>query len=104
MGSGANDRGFVQRIREARRISRGPFTGAHVCRVVEDEGYHAIEIEEEAFLIYRKEGRKPVPVNRDWHLIWDRDPIFHCLQRDLGLSRSQLRTRLNEARSHDPGD
>lgn len=102
MGSGANDRrGFVQRIREARHESRGPFTGAHVCRVVEEEGYRAIEVDDESFLIYRKEGCKPVPVNRDWRLIWDRDPTFLCLQRDLGLSRSRLRTRLNEARNHD---
>lgn len=103
MGSGANDRGgFVQRLREARRESRGPFTGAHVCRVVEEEGYRAIEVyDEDSFLIYRKDGCKPVPVNKDRRLIWDRDPTFLCLQRDLGLSRSQLRTRLNEARNYD---
>jgi hypothetical protein len=104
VAGGANDRrgGFVQRIREARRKSRGPFTGDHVCQVVEEEGYEAIDVDDgESFLIYRKDGCKPVPVNRDWRLIWDRDPIFLCLQRDLGFSRSQLRTRLNEARNHD---
>jgi hypothetical protein len=100
--SGSNDRhGFVQRILEARRQSRGPFTGAHVCQVVEDEGYTAVEVEDgNSFAIYRKEGCKPVPVNPDWRFIWDRDPTFLCLQRDLGFSRSRLRTRLNEARNH----
>ena len=103
MGSGANDRrGFVRRIREARRESRGPFTGVHVCQVVEEEGYEALEVDDgESFLIYRKAGCQPVAVNRDWRMIWDRDPTFLCLQRDLGFSRSQLRTRLNEARNHD---
>ncbi len=102
MGSGANDHpGFVQRIREARRQSRGPFTGTHVCLVLEEEGYEAIESDDhEAFLVYRKDGCRPVPVNRDWRLVWDRDPTFRCLEKDLGLSRSQLRTRLNEARNH----
>jgi hypothetical protein len=102
VGSGANDRpGFVQRIREARRGSRGPFTGAHVCRVFEEEGYEAVEVDDDSFLMYRKDGCKPVPVNRGWRLVWDKDPTFRCLQRDLGLSRSQLRTRLNEARNQD---
>jgi hypothetical protein len=103
MGSGANDRpGFVQRIREARHQSRGPFTGAHVCQVLEEEGYRTIDVDDdESFRLYCKEGCKPVPVNRGWRLIWDRDPTFLCLQRDLGFSRSRLRTRLNEARNYD---
>jgi hypothetical protein len=105
VSSGANDRhGFVQRIKEARRAYRGPFTGAHVQKVVEGEGYEAVGVDEnESFLIYRKDGCKLVPVNIDWEAIWDDDPTFRCIQRDLGFSRPKLRTRLNQARnSTDP--
>jgi hypothetical protein len=100
VGGGANDRrGFVQRIREARFAYRGPFAGAHVQKVVEDEGYEAVDVGDgESFLMYHKDGCKPIPVNAAWEAIWDNDPIFRCLQRDLGFSRSTLRTRLNEAR------
>jgi hypothetical protein len=101
LSSGANDRrGFAQRIKEARRAYRGPFTGAHVQTVVEGEGYEAVTVDGSgSFLIYQKDGCKPVPVNADWEAIWDDDPTFRCLQRDLGFSRSKLRTRLNQVRN-----
>jgi hypothetical protein len=100
LASGANDRrGFAHRIRDARRAYRGPFCGADVKKVVEDEGYEAVQVdEEESFLVYRKDGCKPVAVNGSWEAIYDDDPTFRCLRRDLGFSRSKLRTRLNEAR------
>jgi hypothetical protein len=50
--------------------------------------------------MYRRVGCKPVPVDVDWAEVYDDDPIFRCLRRDLGLSRSQLRTRLNQVRNH----
>lgn len=100
MASGAKDRrGLVQRLREARDSYRGPFSGEHVQAVVEDQGYEALEVNsDESFLVYRRDGRRPIPVNVDWQGIWDNDPTFRCIQRDLGMSRSTLRTRLNEAR------
>jgi hypothetical protein len=100
VASGANDRrGFVQRIREARLAYRGPFCGDDVKKLVEDEGYESVDVDEsESFLVYRKDGGKPVPVNADWTAIHDDDPTFRCLQRDLGFSRSKLRTLLNKAR------
>lgn len=103
MASGANDRrGLVQSIREARRAYRGPFNGADIRIAVEGEGYEALNVDEdESFLVYRKDGCKPIPVNADWEAVWDNDPTFRCLQRDLGLSRSRLLRRLNEARRAD---
>lgn len=103
MSSGANDRrGFAQRVKRARRAYRGPFTGAHVRKVVEDEGYEAVPVDgDESFLVYRKDGCQPVPVNAGWEAIWDDDPTFRCLQRDLGLSRSKLAARLNRVRISD---
>jgi hypothetical protein len=100
VASGANDRrAFVQRILEARQAYQGPFCGADVKKVVEEEGYETVQVDEsDSFLMYRKDGRKPVPVNGSWDAIYDDDPTFRCLQRDLGFSRSKLRTRLNEAR------
>jgi hypothetical protein len=98
---GADDRrGFVQRIWDARQAYKGPFTGEHVEKAVLAAGY-ALSYEpdgEGTFLIFRKDGCRPIPVNPAWDWIWDDDPIFRCLQRDLGLSRGKLRTRLNEAR------
>ena len=100
MSSSANDRrGLVQRVKGARRAYRGPFTGAHVRKVVEDEGYTVVPVDDgESFLMYRKDGCQPVPVNARWEAIWDDDPTFRCLRRDLGFSRSKLSTRLNRVR------
>lgn len=99
MSSGPNDRrGFVQRVRDARLAYKGPFTGQHVEEVVLAAGYGRDEPGEDALLIFHKNGRRPVPVNPAWDWIWDDDPIFRCLQRDLGLTRGGLRIRLNEAR------
>lgn len=100
MAGGANDRrGIVHRIREARRAYRGPFTGEHARLVVVEAGYVSLSIsEQDAFLIFVKEGRRAIPINPSWTDIWDDDPIFRCLRRDLGLSRAELRTRLNQAR------
>lgn len=92
-------RSFVQRVRDARQRYRGPFTGADVCALLTEEGYEvANDGEEGAFRIYRRQGCKPVPVDVDWPQIYDDDPIFRCLRRDLGLSRPKLRTRLNQMR------
>lgn len=101
MASGANDRrGIVRRVREARRAYRGPFTGKHVQRVVAEAGYAtAYTNEQDEFLIFVKKGCRPVPVNPNWDAIWDDDPTFRCLRRDLGFSRGELRTRLNQARN-----
>lgn len=103
MSSGANDRrGIVQRLRDARRTYRGPFNGTHVKEVVCGAGYLPInEGETGAFLMCKKDGCKVVPINTDWEQIWDDDPTFRCLARDLGLSRGELRTRLNQARMAD---
>lgn len=100
MASGANDRrGLVQRLREARMAYRGPFCGADVRKVVEDAGYESTEADEDdSFLMYRKDGCKPVPVNARWDTIYDDDPTFRCLRRDLGMSRAELRMLLNKAR------
>lgn len=100
MSSGANDRGgIVRRIREARRAYKGPFTGEHVEKVVSDAGYTtAYENDGDTFLVFTKRGCRPIPVNPAWSAIWDDDPTFRCLQRDLGFSRGKLRTHLNQAR------
>jgi hypothetical protein len=101
VASGANDhRGIVHRVREARRAYRGPFTGKDVQKVVSNAGYSpAYETDAAEFLIFVKAGRRPVPVNPNWEAIWDDDPIFRCLRRDLGFSRGKLRTYLNQART-----
>lgn len=102
MASGANDRrGLVQRIRDARRAYRGPFTGQHFVDVVSDADYAPAydDGDGDAFLVFKKPGCRPIPINPDWDAIWDDDPIFRCLQRDLGLSRGELRIRLNRARN-----
>jgi hypothetical protein len=101
LASGANDRrGLVQRIKDARRAYRGPFTGADVQKVLEEEGYESAEVDDdESFLVFRKNGRRPVPLNTSWAAIYDDDPTFRCLRRDLGFSRSTLRIRLNRARA-----
>jgi hypothetical protein len=90
--SGANDhRGIVRRVREARRAYRGPFTGEEVQRVVSAAGYtRPYEAGEDEFLIFEKDGCRPVPINPNWDEIWDDDPIFRCLRRDLGMSRGKL--------------
>lgn|GEM_PF-4028604 len=98
MASGANGRGLVQRVKDARRAYRGPFSGLDIEQVVRDAGYLPAFEEEEAFLIFRKAGCKPIPVNPEWREIWDDDPIFRCLQRDLKISRAKLCIRLNQAR------
>lgn len=101
MASGANDRrGLVHRLREARQAYRGPFCGADVRRVVEGAGYEATDVDDgtTSFLIYRKDGCAPVPVNTSWDVIYDDDPTFRCLRRDLKMSRSELRMLLNKAR------
>jgi hypothetical protein len=88
----------MQRIRDARRDYRGPFSGIDVSKVLEEAGYQAVKVDDEgeSFVVYQKDGRKPVPVNTEWDAIYDDDAIFKCLERDLGLSRSSLRTLLNE--------
>lgn len=100
MTSGANDRrSIVHRVREARRAYRGPFTCEHIRKVLADAGYepaHAHEADE--FLVFVKHGCRPIPVNPTWKEIWDDDPIFRCLRRDLGFSPGRLRTHLNQAR------
>ncbi len=100
MAGGANDRrGIAQRIRDARQAYRGPFTGEHVERVVSEAGYRPVdEANEDTFRIFRKNGFL-IPVNPDWRTIWDNDPTFRCLQRDLGISRRTLLTLLNQART-----
>lgn len=100
MSSGANHGGFVHRVRAARRAYRGPFNGADVQSVVEGQGYRsAYKRDENSFLVFVKDGALPIPVNPSWTGIWDDDPTFRCLRRDLGFSRSKLRTKLNEARN-----
>ncbi len=101
MASGANDRrGLVQRIRDARHAYKGPFTGKDVVQVVSGADYAPVyEDGSDAFLVFKKPGCRPIPINPDWDAIWDDDPIFRCLQRDLGLSRAELRIRLNQARN-----
>lgn len=99
MSGGAGDRSFVQRVRDARRRYRGPFTGADVCALLVEEGYEvANDGDSRAFRIYQRNGCKPVPVDAGWPQIYDDDAIFRCLRRDLGFSRAQLRTRLNQVR------
>jgi hypothetical protein len=67
--------------------------------VVSNAGYQAIyRGDGDAFGLFQKAGCRPVPVNPDWTAIWDDDPVFRCLQRDLGLSRRRLLTSLNQAR------
>lgn len=69
--------------------------------MLKEAGYAlAYDPGEEAFAIFVKDGCQPVPVNREWSSVRDGDPISRCLQRDLGLSRADLRTRLNQARRH----
>lgn len=98
--SGADDRrGFVRRIRDARNAYKGPFTGAHVRKVVEDAGYNpANDEEKDAFLIFVKPGCGPIPVNPNWDGVWEDDPIFKCLRRDLRMSGRLLLMNLNRAR------
>ena len=99
--SGANDRrGLGRRIRDARRAYRGPFSGLDVKAVLEEEGYKAVDVDEaDSFLIFQKDGCKPVPINVEWTGIYDDHAIFRCIRRDLGFTRSQLRIRLNQARN-----
>jgi hypothetical protein len=101
VASGANDRrGVAQRIRDARQAYRGPFTGEHVEQVVSGAGYgSAYDGDDDAFRVFRKDGCRPIPVNPDWTAIWDDDPIFRTIQRDLGFSRGTLRMLLNQARN-----
>lgn len=101
MPSGANDRrGIARRIREARQAYKGPFTGEHVEQVVSEAGYtQAYDDEDGAFRVFKKTGCRPISINPSWAEIWDDDPTFRCLQRDLGFSRSKLRTCLNQARN-----
>jgi hypothetical protein len=100
VASGANDRrGFVRRVLDARNKYRGPFCGKDIQRAVEAEGFEAVEIEDGgSFLIFTKDGCNPVPVNPDWEQIYDDDPTFRCIQRDLGISQARLRSLLNKAR------
>jgi hypothetical protein len=102
VSGGAGDRtSFVRGVREARRRYKGPFSGAHVCALLSEEGYVvANDGDEEAFRLYRKDGCKTVPVNESWTGIYDDDPIFNCLRRDLDLTRGKLRTRLNQIRGN----
>ena len=52
--------GFVQRVLQARHSYRGPFCGADVCKLVNDEGFAlANDGEDEAFHLYVKPGCKP---------------------------------------------
>lgn len=101
MSGGAGDRSFVQRVREARRRYRGPFTGADICALLVEEGYEIAndgDGDNGAFRLYWRVGSRPVPVDADWSTVYDNDPIFRCLRRDLGFSRAKLRTRLNQVR------
>lgn len=67
--------------------------------MLEDDGYlPAFEEEPEAFLVFGKKGHKSIPVNPEWEAIWDGDPIFRCLCRDLGRSRRNLLISLNQVR------
>lgn len=97
--------GLVRRIRDARSAYKGPFAGAHVRKVVENAGYELAYPEDpEAFLVFKKAGRQAIAVNPSWDEIWDGDPIFRCLQRDLGISHWELRMNLNQARNEADGD
>lgn len=100
MASRGNDhRGFVFRVLEAKMAYKGPFTGRHVEAVLLEAGYSsAFEHDDDSLLIFAKEGCMPVPLNSDWDEMYDNHPTFRCLCRDLGMSRGQLRTRLNEVR------
>lgn len=97
--TGADRRGLAQRIEEARHAYRGPFTGTHIQALLENLGYvRADEEDREAFLVFKKDGCRLVPINPAWETVRDNDPIFRCLQRDLGMNRWQLRLRLNQMR------
>jgi hypothetical protein len=98
--NGADDRrGLVRGIRDARNAYKGPFTGAHVRKVIEDEGYEAVADEDkDEFLIFVKPGCAPIPVNPNWDQVWENDPVFKCLRRDLRMSHRLLLTNLNRAR------
>jgi len=99
--SGADDRrGFARRIQDARNAYKGPFTGAHVRKVVEDAGYAPANDEgKDEFLIFVRPGCCPIPVNPNWDGVWEGDPIFKCLRRDLRMSNRRLLMNLNRARA-----
>lgn len=100
MAGTSDRRGFVQRVRDARRVYKGPFSGEHVEKVVVESGYRlANEGDVDAFRVFQKDGCRPIPINPGWAEIWVGDPVFRYLQRDLDLSRQQLLILLNQARS-----
>jgi hypothetical protein len=100
--AGSSDRrgrGMLRLLRRARADYDGPFTGQHVRELLEADGYEAMNFgEPEALAIFRKPDCHPVPIDVDCPAIYTGDPTFECLRRDLGLSRSALRTRLNQIR------
>lgn len=68
-------------------------------RALEEDGYEsAYDNDPDEFRVYVKAGCNNVPVNPNWTEIYDDDPIFRVIRRDLGVGRRELLARLNRAR------
>jgi hypothetical protein len=70
----------------------GPFTVEDIQRALRHSGYTALprQARDEVLLYTRPDRPQPIPVNPDWPQIFDGDPIFDVLHRDLGVSRRRF--------------
>ena len=63
--------------------------------MLEDSGWTARPRNPDEYFIYEHPNRADtVAVNPNWHF-YRGDPIFNCLQRDLGLSEDELASLLD---------
>ena len=83
-------RGFLPWQR-AKPPPSGPFNGATVMRVLEEQGWMPEETASDEWMVWRHPSSTDrVTINPHWESFWEDDPIFRCLCRDLGLSAEQL--------------
>ena len=76
---------------EAKPAPRGPFSGALIIAALEAEGWVPEETASDEWMVWRRIGTDTrVLMNPHWERVWEGDPIFRTLCRDMGLSPEEL--------------
>jgi hypothetical protein len=93
-GNGQHGPSFFRSLvrRATTSLPAGPFRGTDIVLVLEAEGWEREATDDSTeWRIYRRSGSSArVPVNPEWVAIWENDPAFACLGRDMGLTPTEL--------------